>query len=606
MKSIERKFLTLTTVILASLIALLNPQRIEAAIPVFSNATNDALQTTSSGRTLSGFALAWIDFNNDGWDDLLEGGTGKLYQNMRDGTFQAVKGVNFAGARGFAIGDYDDDGWDDVLATPMVTLDSEGNLIIIGAVLFRNNGDNTFTDVSESAGVQLLTSTGAKTANFGDIDNDGDLDLYVGSWGTTGNNANKLFRNNLIETGVATYVLITSDIENASGPIFASAMSDYNNDGLLDLILIRDANTGGSALPNFFLNNGQGNFEADANAPIMPIIGMGIAVGDYNQDGLQDYYATGGSGENYFAKNLGNGFFEKVNNETRTLGNGNITDGILRHMWGTAFLDADNDGDLDLYVLAGDSIGTRFYNNVDNSFDEITNVSQTNYSAMSLAIADYDHDGKVDMVIGGATSGLILLRNETPNEGNHWLNIRLNGIASNKRGIGAKITINTSAGTKIQEISSGSSKGDNHSFSAHFGFASDTAVHWMIVKWPSGTIDRIAAPPMDSIITIVEGQGILNAPTIRDVISSTGDFSGLSGKVGGLVYLNGSNFCENQCFSASSTETKIVIGNETIIPLYVQDNFLYFAIPQEASTGVLMVRTHRGSVPANSIFRVIP
>jgi hypothetical protein len=505
-----------------------------------------------------GSGVAILDYDNDGWPDiyLVNGSTfaalkGKeappraaLFHNNHDGTFTDVTvkaGVaNERWGFGVAVGDYDNDGWPD-----MYVANFGKNR------LYHNNHDGTFTDVAERAGVTAGGWSAGPT--WGDYDGDGRLDLFVAGYvnfdvnnppmsADVGNNfcqyrgqnvfcgprglkgePDHLFHNN--GDGTFTDVSLTAGVSDRDGYYgFAAAFADVDNDGRLDLLVANDSTS------NFlYRNKGDGTFE-DVGYPSGFALNengreqasMGLAIGDYNNDGLLDVYVTTFSDDyNTLYRNDGEGNFTDVSFQA---GVGQATIPFLG--WGTGFLDFDNDGRLDILAVNG-----HVYREVDN-FDWGTtwkqrpllfrNVNGTQFevvppstnsglavliSGRGAAFGDLFNDGHIDVVINNLDSPPTLLRNAVRN-GNHWLGLKLVGSGKSPRdAIGAKVYV-TAGGTKQRaDVISGGSYSSSSDLRLHFGLGSATQVDRLEVRWPDGQKEEVHISGVDRMLTVMQGKG---------------------------------------------------------------------------------------------------
>ncbi|NQV34347.1 MAG: CRTAC1 family protein [Phycisphaeraceae bacterium] len=487
-----------------------------------------------------------FDYDNDGDMDIyfLNGAPLKgtqassvsrnaLYRNDGAWKFTDVTdrvGVGDTGyGLGMAIGDYDNDGDRDLY------INNFGP-----NVLYRNNGEGTFTNVTSTARVANGDQVGAG-ASFLDIDQDGDLDLYVANYvdftyathqtcrfngypayvGPMNFNGtpNTLFRNN----GDGTF----SDISEASGiaahPGTGMGMvcADYDNDGDTDVFVGNDV-----AGNSIFENDGQGNFEEVGLMTGLaydytgtPQGTMGVDCGDYNNDGLLDFYVT--SYQRDLAtlyRNMGDGLFEDV---TQTTGAGNGSYPYVT--WGNGMVDFDNDGDLDLFVACGhlhDNVAlfdrtTSYHvpnilleNKGDEKFVNVTSQSgdglQVKLSSRGAAFGDLDNDGDMDVVILNSRREPTLLRNDTSPK-HHWLQLRLQGRQSSRDGIGAHVKVIAGDLKQFAEVHSGRGYQGHYGLRLHFGLASHPRIDRVEVQWLGGAVDVLENIPVDQRIEIVQG-----------------------------------------------------------------------------------------------------
>ncbi|MBC7262279.1 MAG: CRTAC1 family protein [Chloroflexi bacterium] len=426
-------------------------------------------------------------------------------------------------SHGAAWGDYDGDSLLDLYVTSYAASD----------ILFRNNGDGIFADVTEAAG--LGNPGRSRAAVWGDYDNDGDLDLYVSRESGSSN----LWRN----SGDGTFADVTAQAGVAS-PGMSAAWGDYDRDGLLDLLVAhwcnvpslyhnegndtfadRAAEAGltrggcgvgavfgdydGDGDPDIHLsflwadnalyrNNGDGTFTDVTDAAGVPGNGggEGVAWGDYDRDGDLDLYAVNDGGyPNLLYRNNGNGTFTEVG------GAAGVADtGIGR---GCAWADYDNDGYLDLAVLNWDGL-LLYHNQGDGTFAEVAGVEGLDpwWGGNGLAWGDYDEDGDLDLFLTGGSSNA-LYRNRG-GRGN-WLNVRAIGTISNRAGIGARVQVNAGNILQVREVSGGSGYHSQDSLPVEFGLGSYTGTVSIVVWWPTGIQQTLTDAAVNQLITVIEG-----------------------------------------------------------------------------------------------------
>ena len=511
-----------------------------------------------------GSGVALLDYDNDGWLDiyLVNGSTyeamrGKsapphaaLFHNNHDGTFTNMAeqaGVtNDRWGFGVAIGDYDNDGWPDIYVTNFGK-----------NRLYHNNHDGTFTDVAEKAGVTLGNwSTGA---TFGDYDGDGLLDLFVpgyvhydldhppvpgspavafstcefrglkvmcGPRGLQGE-PDHLFHNN----GDGTFTDVSqragvSDTNRYYG--LTAVFADLNNDGKVDLVVANDST------PNYlYLNKGGGHFEDASYASGYALnengretASMGIAVGDYLNNGRLDLYNTVFSDDyNPLYKNEGDANFSDVSYAA------GIAEATIPFLgWGDGFLDYDNDGWKDLMAINGhvypgvdqSDWGTTFaerpllFHNLRNGkFGVVPAVRTTGLAALLIgrgaAFGDLFNDGKIDVVINQLGDTPALFRNVNEDK-NHWVGLRLiGGPKSPRDAVGAAVYL-TAAGVRQRgDVISGGSFASSNDFRIHFGLGQATTIDAVEIHWPSGAVEPLKLPAVDRYYMVREGQGLVEA-----------------------------------------------------------------------------------------------
>lgn len=536
------------------------PQFDEVAGQIGIGFQAESIPSTSPyrGTESMGNGVAWLDFDKDGYLDLfvpnarsynedpVNGGPSRLYRNT---------GPDAAGIYRFSLVNLApaiDSLLRGQVSTGVVTADYDGDTFVdlfitnVGRnTLLRNiddgQGGRGFSDVTASAGLnpQSVINRRSYAAAFGDLDNDGDLDLYVGNWSGRGGNPapvfadgcdqNELYMNN----GNGTFRRAPVSAEaNDPGCTFGVALSDYDNDGDLDIFTANDSVIFGFSFTLFSIDvfpwsqlhqnqgasvfGGSAAFTHQRDASRLDLVtedvysscwgglssipcndlsvlmnAMGIAVGDYNNDGHLDYHRT----------NINNGLLNTANGDGtfRTEIFGGLPSGSgSPYGWGTAFTDVDNDGDIDL-VYANQGVNPAFPASEINHLHMNTNgqLSHTNsavaaglgVTAMSgrgLAVADYNQDGREDIAIHNGDGNVWLYKNIT-DDGNNWITVALEGLAPNTQGIGAKIQVSTNAGPQLREVSAGASHSSSHSTEQTFGTGGDSIIAVLVV-WPSGCL----------------------------------------------------------------------------------------------------------------------
>ena len=510
---------------------------------------------------------------------------GIVFEHVRDDA-----AINLGG--GAAAGDYNGDGYLDVYITNSVGPNS----------LYRNDGDGTFTDVAQTAGVADSDATGYGVG-WADYDNDGDLDLFVASYG-----ASKLFRNEGPARGNVTFSDVTSQAgvgdPDANHRTMGVAWGDYNADGFLDLLVVRHLveiggklalDTAGLARASrpmaLYHNNGDGTFsnvtgllsdDLDYPSPVkgagfkpafidydndgdqdlyiindfgaanypnvlwrndgigesgdvtftdvskesgtdLAIFGMGMATGDYDNDGDLDWYITD-IGASEFLENQGDGTFVNQTERTGT-GRGAIPRNWFDDNsvgWGTVFTDFDNDGLLDLYVVAGQmdndpcfnmlhQPNAVFVNNGNGTFTDVSASSGADDPATGRGVAhgDFNNDGRTDLLVvnlglADGSPGVARLFENVSREPNHWLDVVTVGTTSNRSGVGAKITVTAGGLSQMREVGASQSHMSHSVVPAHFGLGASDQVDFVQISWPSGKTQRLTDVEVDGTLIVTE------------------------------------------------------------------------------------------------------
>jgi len=466
-----------------------------------------------------------------------------LYRNLGNGQFKEVASSVGVDDTGFGMGctfaDYDNDGHADLYVT------NYGKNI-----LYHNNGDGTFKDVTDQANVG--NKKWGTSSAWADYDRDGDLDLYVVNYivfdkrmrpgepnsafkavkplmmnsGLFDGERNVLYRNN--GNGTFTDVTDAAGVANSPGKGMGVVFFDYDNDQDSDIYITNDKSRN-----ILYRNNGDGTF-TDVGGHLgvdSPSSGMGVTVGDYDNDGDMDIFSTYPQSEtNILYKNdfksppLPKGDLGGFKDVSVDAGLGEEV-GVGYFGWATEFVDMNNDGYLDLFVANGHgmmdfdnpqvTIGQRnqiFKNNQDGSFSDVSEQVGQGLSALrssrGASIGDFDNDGDLDIFIVNNNGQAEFLKTLNKTD-NHWVNIKLNGTKSNRDAVGARVKLITEDSTQIREVRSGSGYLSQMDTRLHFGLAESSKVDTLEIIWPSGEVQQFKDLKSDCFMVITEGSAAI-------------------------------------------------------------------------------------------------
>lgn len=477
------------------------------------------------------------DFDGDGYLDIIASSHGLLdqlryFRNNRDGSFTertieaGLKGI--VGGKNIYHSDYNNDGFPDVLVLRGGWMDKDG---LFPNSLLRNNGNGTFDEVTVEAG--LLSFYPSQTASWGDYDNDGWVDLFIGNESLNEEiRPCELFHNN----GDGTFTDVATEVGVAVvGFVKGVTWGDYNNDGLPDLYISRLLE------PNLlFKNNGQNNAgqwkftEVGEEAGVtQPLQSFPTWFWDYDNDGWLDIFVSGfrGSTSDVAADYLGLPTNAERPILYRNNHDGTFTDvtksvGLYKVLMtmGCNFGDLDNDGFLDFYAGTGDPDfkslmpNRMFRNDGGRQFQDVTTSGGFGHlqKGHGVAFGDIDNDGDQDIyaVIGGAYTGDIFhnVLFENPGHGNHWITLKLEGVQSNRAAVGARIrvTVATENGDRdiYATVTTGGSFGSS-SLQQEIGLGQATSIRAIEITWPTtGKTQVLKNIAMDQILMIREGEAI--------------------------------------------------------------------------------------------------
>ncbi|TGV00960.1 FG-GAP-like repeat-containing protein [Flavivirga rizhaonensis] len=440
----------------------------------------------------------------------------RLFRNENNGRFTDVTvqsgltnlfvedvddGIDFFGLDGFKYsvswGDYNNDGYPDIFFTYAHKVQ-----------LFTNNGNGTFTDVTQSSGIVQNNGCNNTGATWFDFDNDGYLDLYINSWGLCYNNT--LYRNN--GNGTFTDVTINTGLKlDLARRSYMMVPFDFNDDGYLDMYVSNDL----SDVNYLFINQNGESFIDQADAFALGsranVNDMSIAISDYENDGDFDVF-TSGVDENSLFENDGNGMFTMVSPQKNIMKSG--------WSWGSNFSDFDLDGDEDLFVANGyyfvEAQPNTYYKNLtiegNNTFvDDSANSGLAEITRSTEATDfDYDNDGDLDIFVTNQKQPSFFYENKLIDTGQpdnlNWLRVQLQGTVSNRDAIGSTVTVSTSSGVYNRYYSGVGFLSQNLQ-PVHFGLGNATQVLELKIKWPSGLIETYPNLNSNTFIKVIEGQG---------------------------------------------------------------------------------------------------
>jgi enediyne biosynthesis protein E4 len=452
--------------------------------------------TAKSGLTHCGwgFGVAVGDYDNDGWEDLyityLDGGV--LYHNNGDGTFTDVTakaGLGNPGRWGTsaAFGDYDNDGYLDLYIANYVDLDLDhlpefgqgpfcqyrGIPVSCGPRglkgsrdrLYHNNGDGTFTDVTEKLNIDPGGYYGLGVLWL-DYDKDGCLDLYVANDSSPSLLYHNDCKGGFTEVGAEAGVAYSADGREQAGMGIDSA--DYDNDGWPDLVKTNFSDDSN----NLYHYDGNGQFTDLAGpagfGPIsIPFLGFGVKFADFDNDGWPDIFVA----------------------------NGHVNPQVDQHSFGVTYAERP----------------LLFHNLRGGKFEEMGLTAGApltrRYVARGAATADFLNSGREDLLLSVLDGSPVLLRNSTPRSG-HWLRIKAVGTRSNRDGFGARVEVKAGSLTQTAEARANSSFESASDPRLHFGLGAATGVDSIVVHWPSGKVETLGPAAADEELVIEEGHGI--------------------------------------------------------------------------------------------------
>ncbi|NUN99964.1 MAG: VCBS repeat-containing protein [Saprospiraceae bacterium] len=542
---------------------------------------------TGLANSFSGVAIAVVDMNADGFDDIVHLNQGRIltieYQKPDGSGFTTLEVGSVSGQSQWSmcVADVDNNGYNDVLAG--------GRYDGVKLYQAEANGSNFVMNMLPGAGIFIQGS------NFADINNDGWLDVFACHddaagriWGNDGTGA-LVEANNWIN-------LATVPVSDNSGN-YGSVWSDFDNDGDLDLYIAKcRQGVNNPADPRrinaLYVNDGTDNYTEAAEAANLKIGAQSWTAdfGDIDNDGDMDCFITNHDVPSMLMLNDGTGVFTDIAATSGVVVSGLPIQGIFR--------DFDNDGWVDIIVS-----GTQhqiFHNNGNLTFSPVTGLFNSD-EIESFAVGDLNHDGKLDIYAGYAQvyttpsniPDAVWLNTGAAN--NHFLSVSLVGTSSNRNGVGARITIYGAWGQQIREVRSGESYGIMNSFSQNFGLGTATEVDSIVVKWPSGQVDTYFDLDADQFITLIEGTCI--SPDVA--LAADGPLTFCSGE---SVTLSAPAGFSNYTWSNGSTGDAILVTESGVYSVVVNEGNGCFSTSLPLVVTVDPVETPSISVSGDTLF----
>ena len=476
---------------------------LDAQISFEDNASELGVDFTC-GYTPIGNGVSFYDFDNDGWDDISftteDGELPQFYKNFFGqflpislnvtGTDYRTKQINWV--------DFDNDGDSDLF----LTSNTNGNK------LFENTGNLIFEDITENSGLPTI-NLNTFGASWGDYNNDGFLDVFITNRDPSVNSVtpNYLFKNN--GDGTFSDISEIAGIDRLKHVSFCSAWLDINNDGWQDIYISNDKSAQPFHRNQLYRNNGDGTFTeiGESSGTNALIDAMTVTVGDYNADGWFDIYVTDLETSVFF-KNNGDETFTDIAQLTGTEFNSVGWGAVFLDGDNDADLDLYVSG---TEVNVPNRLSAAFYENLGS--DDFQIPSNAGFSAderysYSNAIGDINNDGLADIVVTNSQDQNVFLWENTNSENNNWVKVNLEGTISNKDGIGSVIEISSGGQIQYRYTHCGEGYMAQNSSSEFIGIGSNTTIDYIKVKWLSGIEDTILDPTINQPITIVEGASL--------------------------------------------------------------------------------------------------
>ena len=500
----------------------------------FQNLASELGIDVICGDTYLGNGISFFDYDNDGWDDISINSASNMplvfYKNINGNFVQHNLNIenNISQTRQINWVDIDNDGDNDLF----ITSDVSGNR------LFENTGNMILSEITEESGM-ITTVLNSFGASWGDYNNDGYLDVFISNRDTE--IPNILYKNNGNKT--FTLVNVEAGLINTGTMSFCSAFFDYNNDGYQDIYVSNDKVIYSNTL---YKNNGDGTFtdvSIESGTDIY-IDAMSVTIDDYNSDGWMDIYVTNSSPGNVFLKNNGDGTFTDIASSSGTFFNSIGWGAVFLDADNDKDLDlyvsGEYDGSVPNYLSAA------FYvNNNDDTFNlDNSIVPNDNAKSFSNAIGDSDNDGLLEITVNNIIHNNIFLWKNNSSSTNNWLKVKLEGTQSNRCGIGSLIEISVNGEIQYRYTLCGEGYLAQNSAIEIFGVGSANIIDYIKVKWLSGVEDVIYNIGVNQLVEITEGSFLSNYdylenkdviiypnPTTNLVYCNANNMSFISGKM---------------------------------------------------------------------------
>jgi hypothetical protein len=469
-------------------------------------AEENGINFTSNGCVLAS-GLSFIDFNNDDLDDIFmsscHGQNIQWYQNTGAGFIEMTPSFlssDTNATRMVLWADYDNDGDKDLF---IGNSDARNKL-------YRNNGDGSFEDITDFAGLSTLAHA-SYAAAWADYNKDGLLDLYVANRSTQAvPMQNKLYRNN--GDGTLTDVTLQAGVGNVNGATIATAWIDYNNDGWPDIFNANDRGT----INRLYRNNGNGTFTNVSNANVNLVMdAMSVTVADIDNNHFLDIYITNDATGNKLMMNNGDGTFNEMASQMGVQ--------VNKGTWGSLFTDFDHDGDFDLFVAAMSSgsgpngVSNDFFENQNGTFVNVTGsiMPIDSFPSMGAAMADYNQDGFYDLAILNANTSRSILLQNTGNS-NNWIKVKPEGVYSNRDAVGSWIHVWCNGQNFSRYTQCGANFASQSADYEIIGIGSYYYIDSVVVYFPLGIKRVISNPAINSTLMVPEVEFVVSHNQVAD------------------------------------------------------------------------------------------